>query len=1532
MTDPAPGGGIAVSLSSSDAERASVSPSVTVPEGATSANFSVTTIGVFSDVAVTLTATFDSNSATAALTVTASTLSSITIAPTAVTGTSMATGTVALSSSAPPGGASVALSSDSGAATLPDSVLVASGDSSANFTIRTSNVASTTVTISAVLFDQTRTVTLTINSCVTTTAAAPTIPFGETVWIDDSVPVGIEQGGTWDWDTAQKASGSQSHTAPAQAGFYTRYVFDPNSTFHIAATDTLVTYLLIDPCDPPQEIMLAWNAAGSGWEHRAFWGADLIDQGAPGTPARVPMGGLPTAGQWIRLSIPASTLDLQDRTLNGMMFNLYGGHAWFDRSGTASTCTPPIAAQPTIPAGETVWFDDSIPVGVEQYGTWNWDTTQKASGTQSHTAPAQAGPASRNFFDPSSTFYIAATDTLVTYVLVDPCDPPQEIMLEWHAGGSGWEHRAFWGADLIDQGAPGTSARVPMGGLQTAGQWIRLSIPASTLDLGDRTLDGMSFRLYGGHAWFDRSGKASTCTPPIAALPTIPPVIRSGSKTTYPRASSMGAPGTGTRRRKRAVPNLTPRRRRRGSQTVTSLTPAARFYIAATDTLVTYVLVDPCDPPQEIMLEWNSPGSSWEHRAFWGQDLIDRGTSGTPSRVSLGALPTAGQWIRLSIPANTLDLGGRNLYGVSFCLYGGHAWFDRSGKGNPNGASVLSAFSVSPSTVVGGGTSTATVSLIGVAPAGGLYVNLSTSNSTVTSLPSGITVNAGASEATFTVSTTAVATQIDVILTAAAGGETKTATLTLLPPGAPAPGTVTGTVVNASGGAAISGATVSVNGTASSTATDASGAFSVDVAAGSYTLTVTKPGFNALTTGSITVTNGQTTTAGTLSLTLASALAGLSLSPSSLAGGSTSTGTVTLTAGAPAGGTVISLSSDNASAAVPASVTVVEGATTATFMVTTTAVVSVQTATITATAGVVVRTASLLISQPLPTGELTEGNASDWTSFASDSAATSLTDDTSHVRSGTHSLKLVTASGGDTGIRYPAVGQVHWDLTSRAFLTFWAYIESSGTFAGNQPTLVLLGPSGSIRYTPSSSLTFANQWHHYEIALTGDSGWTRTVTGAMDLTNVVGLEVHHQASPAGFTAYYDDLSLVSTLPGDLAEGNAADWGMISGLAISNDTTHVRSGSLSIDFSTASGFDTGVVFPAAGDAHWDLSAFDSLTFWIYAINSNPGSFQNPQPVFVLRSPNGSYTYTPSGTLMSIDTWRLYQIPLSGGGPWSRSSTGSPTLSDVNQIELHFDTWGYGFELYIDGLTFGDTPNMAIAPNLSALSLNPPSVSGGETSTATVALTSTARAGGVSVALSSDNASAVVPTSLVIPANALSGQFTVATSSVGAPVTASISGLYIGITKSAPLAINPSAISTLSGVVLSLPSGAVLPGATVTVNETGATATTNVAGAFAFALPAGSYTVTASLGGYQPATSPLLTVTAGQRTTAAPLYLARPTGTFTGLVVTGSNPVAGAVVTATPSRPSRGSRREESPRRRLQTARSSLLLHRTSTTTS
>ena len=105
------------------------------------------------------------------------------------------------------------------------------------------------------------------------------------------------------------------------------------------------------------------------------------------------------------------------------------------------------------------------------------------------------------------------------------------------------------------------------------------------------------------------------------------------------------------------------------------------------DTLIAYVYLDPANLPSEVMLQWND--GSWEHRAYWGANNIAWGTNGTNSLRSMGALPPAGQWVRLEVPASSVGLEGHVLSGMAFTLSGGRATWDHAGKASQTNAPTL---------------------------------------------------------------------------------------------------------------------------------------------------------------------------------------------------------------------------------------------------------------------------------------------------------------------------------------------------------------------------------------------------------------------------------------------------------------------------------------------------------------------------------------------------------------------------------------------------------------------------------------------------------------------------------------------------------------------------------------------------------------------------------------------------------------------------------------------------------------------------
>jgi hypothetical protein len=155
---------VVVTLSSNNAS-ATVPPSVTVPQGATTASFSVSTNPVSSSTVATISAVSNGVTKTAALTITPGpALSALSLNPSTVVGGSQSTGTVTLSSAAPSAGVTVQLSCNrTKVATVPSSVTVQAGATKATFTVTTSAVRNTSkVTISGTSAGVTKSAVLTV--------------------------------------------------------------------------------------------------------------------------------------------------------------------------------------------------------------------------------------------------------------------------------------------------------------------------------------------------------------------------------------------------------------------------------------------------------------------------------------------------------------------------------------------------------------------------------------------------------------------------------------------------------------------------------------------------------------------------------------------------------------------------------------------------------------------------------------------------------------------------------------------------------------------------------------------------------------------------------------------------------------------------------------------------------------------------------------------------------------------------------------------------------------------------------------------------------------------------------------------------------------------------------------------------------------------------------------------------------------------------------------------------------------------------
>ena len=298
--------------------------------------------------------------------------------------------------------------------------------------------------------------------------------------------------------------------------------------------------------------------------------------------------------------------------------------------------------------------------------------------------------------------------------------------------------------------------------------------------------------------------------------------------------------------------------------------------------------------------------------------------------------------------------------------------------GGPTGVSGLS---MNPVDLVGGASSTGTVTLSAAAPSGGAVVTLSKAFSNGSpgtvpvTIPASVTVPAGQTSASFPIATSSVTATTNVRITAAFNGSTFAADMTLFPllsyvmfngnapGGTPATGTVGLGAPAPSGGLVV---TLSSGNTSLVTVPA-----SVTVPAGQTTVNFTANTQPVTQTTGVVVTasSGGTTVSTTLFLVVSTAVSSVTLTPSTVTGGVSSTGTVTLQSAAPTGNAVVSLASSNTVlATVPFSVTVPAGQTSTTFTVNTAQVTAVSTVVISATYQNVTKSATLTLNPSGATG------------------------------------------------------------------------------------------------------------------------------------------------------------------------------------------------------------------------------------------------------------------------------------------------------------------------------------------------------------------------------------------------------------------------------------------------------------------------------------------------------------------------------------------------------------------------------------
>ena len=279
------------------------------------------------------------------------------------------------------------------------------------------------------------------------------------------------------------------------------------------------------------------------------------------------------------------------------------------------------------------------------------------------------------------------------------------------------------------------------------------------------------------------------------------------------------------------------------------------------------------------------------------------------------------------------------------------------------------ALSYSPASITGSSSSTGTLYLVGKSPSpNGVTMNVSSNQSAANSGP--VFIQANATSATFTQSTSSVASKTVATLTASDGTYSASANLTLAPPvplsltfspKTPASGVVTGTVLLNAPAAVDTPVALSL--TAGSLAV-VSWPNSVTVTAGSSSaqLSVTVHSVSTNTQVKIAGTSNGITKTGMFTV-IADRPSSLAFSPSPITGGASTTGTVTFQAPLSSDTTVALTAVQNGSVVnMPSSVTALAGSSSVQFTVGTTSVLASTVVKISATANGGAKTSSFTVN------------------------------------------------------------------------------------------------------------------------------------------------------------------------------------------------------------------------------------------------------------------------------------------------------------------------------------------------------------------------------------------------------------------------------------------------------------------------------------------------------------------------------------------------------------------------------------------
>lgn len=170
---------------------------------------------------------------------------------------------------------------------------------------------------------------------------------------------------------------------------------------------------------------------------------------------------------------------------------------------------------------EHAWVDDVQSNGGRTEGGWHFVAEPRYSGEKSRRQES-TGLVQHYFHESPDPLLVSEGDRFYAWVHLDPENPPEELMLQFHANGS-WEHRKFWGADKIPFGGVGNDSPGHRrgGDLPKTGVWVKLEASPDEVGIAPGTrVDGMAYTQHGGRVHWDQAGLE--CASPALATSGLP--------------------------------------------------------------------------------------------------------------------------------------------------------------------------------------------------------------------------------------------------------------------------------------------------------------------------------------------------------------------------------------------------------------------------------------------------------------------------------------------------------------------------------------------------------------------------------------------------------------------------------------------------------------------------------------------------------------------------------------------------------------------------------------------------------------------------------------------------------------------------------------------------------------------------------------------------------------------------------------------------------------------------------------------------